>query len=171
VVHDTLHQGFIKTLNDTASRVSTKYIVYLAEDAFPARNWLHCAYDTLEKSGKGLLAFNDGKWNGRIAAFGMVRVQWVASLYGGLIFCPEYISHAADNELTVIARAQDMYEYNPECVLMEYDPYKDFVGSNPRDKEFFEKRFLKGFNGLVSTKKLQKLASEYNVKWSPKRVS
>lgn len=61
VVHDTLRQGFIKTLNNAAARVFTRYLVYLAEDVFPGREWLLCAHGLLEKSGKGLLAFNDGK--------------------------------------------------------------------------------------------------------------
>ncbi|MFZ1030212.1 MAG: glycosyltransferase, partial [Limnoraphis robusta] len=117
VVYDTLRQGFIKTLNDAAARVACRYIVYLAEDAFPGRNWLRCAYESLEKSGKGLLAFNDGKWSGKIASFGMIRTDWVKSLYNGHVLCPHYKSHAADNELTVIARACDMHLYKPECTL------------------------------------------------------
>lgn len=166
IIHDTLRQGFIKILNDTASRVSTRYIVYLAEDAFPSIDWLRCAYDALEKSCKGLLAFNDGKWRGRIAAFGMVRVDWVKSLYGGgLIFYPEYNTHKADNELTVIARTHNMLEYNPECTLIECDPNKVFKENVPKDKELFRKRFLQGFDGLVPLENLAPLAKEYFVPW------
>lgn len=165
IVHDTLRQGFIKTLNDSAARVYTKYIVYLAEDAYPGRGWLRSAYETLEKSGKGLLAFNDGKWRGRIASFGMVRIEWVKNLYGGSIFCPEYKAHKADNELTVIARVLNMHEYNPGCTLLEYDPEKDLIrGSNPEDDELFRKRFIKGFDGLVPFEKIERLAKEYKVK-------
>lgn len=169
VVHDTLRQGFIKTLNDTAARITARYIVYLAEDAFPGVDWLRSAYETLEKSGKGLLAFNDGKWKGRIAAFGMVRTEWVKTLYGGPVFYPGYHSHAADNELTVIARIREMHEYNPDCTLVEYDPYKrrHSVLSNQQDKKLFHSRFLGGFDGLVSLERLQELAAEYRVEWPP----
>ncbi|MBC2695555.1 MAG: glycosyltransferase [Desulfobacteraceae bacterium] len=167
IVHDSQRQGFIKTLNGAALRISTRYIVYLAQDAYPGRDWLLSAYHTLEKSGKGLLAFNDGKWKGRIASFGMVRTKWVKSLYDGKIFYPGYESHGADNELTVIARVQNMYEYNPDCTLVEYDPGKDFGGSNPKDKALFKSRFLHGFNGIVPLEKLENLANEYNVNFEP----
>lgn len=173
IVHDTLRQGFIKTLNDATARVSTRYVVYLAEDAFPSIDWLRCAYDILEKSGKGLLAFNDGKWKGRIAAFGMVRIEWVRGLYKGVIFYPGYNSHRADNELTVIARAQGMHVYNPDCTLIEYDPKKVFRKTEkdapnwkPDDKELFIKRFQQGFDGLVSLEKLEPMAKEYFVPWN-----
>ena len=126
VVNDTLRQGFVKTLNDTTARMSVRYVVYLAQDAYPGNNWLRDANDALEKSGKGLLGFNDGTFKGRIATFGMVRVDWIRGLYGGPVFHPGYNCHGADNELTVIARATDMYVYDPNCTLVEYDPDKEF---------------------------------------------
>ena len=171
IVHDTIRQGFVKTLNQTAARISAKYIVYLAQDAWPGRGWLKCGYDTLEKSGKGLLAFNDGKWQGRIASFGMVRTSWIKTIYGGDIFYPGYSSHGADNEITVIARVQNNHEYNPECTLMEHDPDKDFGGSNPKDSKLFKKRFIQGFDELAPLSKLQELALEYKVKWIQPGVS
>lgn len=172
VIHDTLRQGFVKTLNQTAARISAKYIVYLAQDAWPGRGWLKCGYDTLEKSGKGLLAFNDGKWHGHIASFGMVRTSWIKTLYGEDIFYPGYASHGADNEITVIARVQNNHEYNPDCTLMEYDPHKDFGGSNnPKDSKLFKQRFTQGFDGLAPLSKLQELALEYKVKWIHSGVS
>ncbi|MFZ2630257.1 MAG: glycosyltransferase [Desulfosalsimonadaceae bacterium] len=170
IVNDSKRQGFIKTLNEAAARITVKYIVYLAQDAWPGRDWLRCACEIMDKSGKGLLAFNDGKWKGRIASFGMVRTGWVRTLYNGWIFYPGYVSHAADNELTVVARAQDMYVYNPDCTLMEYDPEKDFGGSNPKDRALFQKRFLQGFDGLAPLTKLEGLAQEYSVKWDPREA-
>lgn len=137
IVHDSQRLGFIKTLNGAVLKISTRYIVYLAQDAYPGRDWLLNAYHTLEKSGKGLLAFNDGKWKGRIASFGMVRTEWVKSLYDGRIFYPGYQSHGADNELTVIARLQNMHEYNPDCTLMEYVWKKISVAApTPKTKRF-----------------------------------
>jgi glycosyltransferase involved in cell wall biosynthesis len=165
IMYDTLRQGFIKTLNDTAAHVNAKYIVYLAEDAFPGRGWLRSAYEALEQSGKGLLGFNDGKWKGRIASFGMVQTDWVQGLYQGPVFCPEYKSHKADNELTVIARASDMYVYNPDSVLVEHDPEKDLMrGSNPVDDDIFGNRFVRGFDGILQFEDIRHLAKEYKVK-------
>ncbi len=165
VIYDLIRQGFIKTLNETANCVLSKYIVYLAQDAYPGRYWLQCAHETLEKSGKSLLAFNDGKWRGRIASFGMVRTEWAKLLYGGPVFYPGYTAHKADNELTVIARVQRAYIYNPECTLVEYDPHKVFNETFPEDKRLFFKRFISGFDGLVPPERLKPLSKEYFVPW------
>ncbi|WP_052507594.1 glycosyltransferase [Desulfonatronovibrio magnus] len=167
IIHDTIRQGFIKTLNQTFWRTTARYIVYLAQDAWPGRGWLKCAYDALENSGKSLLAFNDGKWQGRIASFGMVRSKWVKKLYQGNFFYPGYHSHAADNELTVIARALKEHLYHPQCTLVEYDPEKDDKRPDLGDIALFRKRFMKGFDGLVSWDKLRPLASEYKVNRRP----
>ena len=163
VVNDTLRQGFIKTLNDTAARMSARYVVYLAQDAYPGHNWLRDAYDALERSGKGLLGFNDGTYKGRIATFGMVRTDWVRSLYGGPIFHPGYDCHGADNELTVIARASNSYVYEPNCTLVEYDPVKDSKPGHKLDARLFRQRFVTGFDGLVPVDRLKALAAEYKV--------
>lgn len=163
VVMDTNRQGFVPTLNRTAERISSRYVVYLAQDAYPGRQWLRDAYDALERTNKGLLGFNDGKWKGRIAAFGMVRVDWVRHIYGGPVLCPAYKSHFADTELTVIARASEAYLYDPSHVLVEYDPHKEEKRGDLEDKELFQRRFATGFDGTVPLKSLIKLAPEYKV--------
>lgn len=165
VIDDTLRQGFVKTLNEAAVKSSSAYIVYLAQDAYPGRDWLRRAYEAMEKTGAGLLGFNDGKSYGRIAAFGMVRRDWVRGLYNGPIFYPGYKSHAADNELTVIARANRMYIYEPNCVLVEFDPDKEAKNHirNKNDGALFKERFVRGFDGLASARSVLKMADEYGV--------
>jgi hypothetical protein len=165
VVNDSIRQGFIKTLNAAAAQLTVRYLVYLAEDAFPGRGWLRRAYEALEVSGKGLLGFNDGKWDGRIASFGMVRASWVRQLYGGDVLNAEYRAHKADNEITVIARAADEYEYRPDCTLVEVDPRKDSGGSNQGDDDIFAKRMFQGFRGLIARSDARALAKTYKVKW------
>ncbi|KCZ87584.1 family 2 glycosyl transferase [Hyphomonas johnsonii MHS-2] len=166
LVDDTVRQGFIKTLNDTAARLNVKYVVYLAEDAFPGADWLKLARDHLESTGKGLLAFNCGKWHGRIAAFGMVNMDWVKHLYGGPVLFPEYEAHKADNEITAIARTTSQFVYAPDCVLVEFDPGKVFVENVPHDKALFRYRFRTGFDGLAPIDRLEALASSYFVPWT-----
>jgi len=164
VVRDRLRGGFVATCNAAVARATVKYVVYLAEDAFSGVDWLRLAHEALERSGKGLLGFNDGKWRGRIAAFGMVRLDWVRPLYGGPLFYPGYVAHGADNELTVIARAQDQYVYDPDCTLFEYDAGKKF-GGGKGDRATFRARFRSGFGGLVPLEILAPLAREYAVPW------
>ena len=163
ILDDTLRQGLVKTLNDTAVRISSRYVVYLAQDAYPGRDWLRRAYEAMEETGAGLLGFNDGKWYGRVASFGMVRMDWVRELYGGFIFYPGYKSHAADNELTAIARATGVYIYEPNCVLVELDP--DWEAKkrhrNKNDAALFRERFASAFDGLASARSLAKIAKEY----------
>lgn len=162
-VNDTSQMGFIDVVNSTASRLKVKYIVYLAQDAFPGIDWLKIAYQTLEERGKGLLAFNDGKWKGRIASFGMVRMNWVENFYDGNVFYPGYKAHKADNELTLIARLQNQFEYNPNSVLVEIDSEKTFAENVPEDKDLFRQRFRTGFDDIVRFKKLIPFAKEYFV--------
>lgn len=164
VVEDSLRQGFIRTLNDTAVQLDVKYLVYLAEDAFPGENWLRTAHARMEETGKGLLAFNCGKWHGRVAAFGMVRKDWVQQMYGtGVILHPAYKAHKADNELTVIARVRQQFVYEADSILIENDPNKVFKENIPEDKATFHRRFRAGFDGLAAFEHLKPLAESYFV--------
>jgi cellulose synthase/poly-beta-1,6-N-acetylglucosamine synthase-like glycosyltransferase len=165
---DTDRQGFIPTLNQAARRSSAQYIVYLAQDAWPGDGWLRCAYDRIRHEKKSLVAFNCGKWHGRVAAFGMVEKSWAYSLYGDEILFGGYQSHRADNELTVIARAQDRFVYAPECVLIENDTDKVFRRSEREaghfrreDAQLFRQRFRDGFSGLADRGYLGELHDEY----------
>lgn len=165
IAHDSARSGFIATLNAVAARMDVKYIVYTAEDAYPGLDWLRTAHTRLEASGQGLLAFNCGKWRGRIAAFGMVRTAWVAGLYGGPVFHPGYRRHKADNELTVIARITGALAYEPDAVLVEIDAGKVFVEQSPDDRALFCERFRLGFDGRIPLPALKPLAPDYYVEW------
>jgi glycosyltransferase involved in cell wall biosynthesis len=166
VVLDTRRQGFVKTLNRAARRLKVRYLVYTAEDAVAGHDWLQRAWERLEENGKGLLAFNCGKWRGRIASFGMVRMSWVRSVYRNEVLYSGYRAHRADNELTAIARATDKFIYCPEAVLMENDPgklelHKGGEQSHPADRRLFRKRYETGFGGLAPKPVLDALADEY----------
>ncbi|WP_147383475.1 hypothetical protein [Nesterenkonia natronophila] len=165
---DVERQGFIPTLNQVARSNAASWVVYLAEDALPGEAWLRKAHEKLVSNEKSLLAFNCGKWHGRVAAFGMVKRSWAYGLYGNQILYEGYQSHRADNELTVLARAQNEFLYAPDCVLVEYDPRKDFrsserVASNFRraDARLFRERFQENFGGLVTSEQLEPLEEEY----------
>ena len=168
VVIDSRRKGFIRTLNVAARRTEADYVVYLAEDAFPGEDWLATASSALRDSGSKLLAFNCGKWHGRVAAFGMVDKSWAYSLYGDQILFEGYKSHRADNELTVIARAMNVYTYCRTAVLVENDFKKDFhraendaANFTEIDKNLFKRRYKKGFDGLVGQDVLSPLYAEY----------
>ncbi|WP_217511534.1 glycosyltransferase [Vibrio metschnikovii] len=168
IANDTKRQGFIKTLNQVALCSSAKYIVYLAEDAFPGENWLKIAHEELEKSKKGLLAFNCGKWHGRVAAFGMVRTEWVAQVYDNQILFDGYKAHRADNEIAVIAKAQNQFVYAAESILFENDPSKDFKKNESEagnftvdDKKLFKKRYKDVLPTFLNNNKLDDLYDHY----------
>lgn len=105
---DNDRKGFIAVASHLFKESNYKYVVYTAEDAFPGMNWLKFAYEALETTGKSLLALNDGKWFGRLSAFGMVRSASAKPNYApGNLFFEGYKSHYADNELTDNARRQN----------------------------------------------------------------
>ena len=176
VVIDSARQGFVATVNQAVRHSSAEFVVYVAEDAVPGQDWLKIALEALDRSDKGLLAFNCGKWQGRIASFGMVRRRWVSSLYGKDLFYPGYKAHRADNELTVIARANDQFVYCPEALLMENDHRKIRLDAGPQaahmeDRKLFRQRYEKRFHGLAPSAILTDLRADYLPSSIPKMES
>jgi hypothetical protein len=149
VVHDDAKIGFIAICNALMQNTASPYVAYVAQDAFPGRRWLELAHHVLASGNQGLFAFNDGKWFGQLAAFGLVRRSWVQSVYGDLLFYPEYRSHYADTELSVIAQAQGQLAFNANALLLEVDHCKDGKPAHPADKALFAQRKAQGFDGRV----------------------
>lgn len=139
-VLDTSCEGFVAIANRAFRLTDSSYFGYVAQDAFAGRQWLRFALQTLEQQGKGLLGFNDGKWGGLLAAFGLGRRDWLARNYGGSLFFDGYAQHYADTELTVLALGNMQYCYNSQAVLVELDWEKDKKPVNPSDKILFANR-------------------------------
>ena len=149
-VQDDLAAGPVAIWNTAIRQTRGAFVIYCAEDAFAGRYWLRFALEALQqKPGAGLLAFNDGKWFGQLAAFGLVRRSWLMPLYGGALFHPGYAQHYGDTELTLVARQQNALAYHPHSLLVEADHGKDGKPVNPRDKALFEARARLGFDGRV----------------------
>lgn len=142
VVVDEKRHGFIRTVNDFVKSHDYKYYVYLAQDAFGGKNWLKIAYDTLERESKSLFAFHDGKWFGKMAAFGMVRSSWKAPFFNEC-----YKSHFCDVELTLQALSDNQLTTNLESLLVEVDYNKH--GVNIDDRKMYASRKRTNFDGTV----------------------
>jgi glycosyltransferase involved in cell wall biosynthesis len=164
IVNDSERIGFVKVVNAVGKLVTAEFVGYVASDAYPGRNWLAKAVQQLRSTGKGLLGFNDGKWDGRIASFGLVRRSWVVKFYGADILHSGYRSHKADNEITLIAKIDNNYVYDANSVLVEYDMKKESGGSNPVDDAVFEERFITGFHKIFPIESVAKYAPEYKIK-------
>jgi hypothetical protein len=140
VVLDDARQGFIDISNQVFAATTSNWFGYVAQDAFAGRQWLATGVQTLTLEDKGLLAFNDGKWGGALAAFGLGRRSWLSQNYNGQIFYPGYTQHYADTELTVLAMGNTQYCYSPQAVLVEVDWGKDAKPVNALDKILFAQR-------------------------------
>jgi hypothetical protein len=152
-LHDDLSVGLVTLLNQAVQLLEpqAEFLVYAAEDAFAGRGWLHVALMELDRHPEaGLLAFNDGKWFGQLAAFGLVRRRWLAPLYEGLLFHPGYTRHFGDTELTVIALQQRALAYHPHALLVEVDHGKDGRPVHDADRRLFAQRAAGGFEGRVT---------------------
>lgn len=149
-IHDSIRVGYVSCVNSVFALLrKASLVVYSAEDAFPCRHWLEISKNSLIDSGMGLLAFNDGKWHGALASFGMVSTFWVRDLYYPGLFHAGYKSHAADNELTMLAKAKGKLIYNPNAVMLEVDYTKDFTPKhNVADLDLLCQRVRTGFAGL-----------------------
>lgn len=141
IAEDTLSEGFVVIANRCFKATTSQYFGYVAQDAFAGRKWLQKAHHTIHSHNKGLLGFNDGKWSGRLASFGLGRRQWLQANYPeSNLFCPEYQCHYGDTELTALAMGNQQYSYDPNAVLIEVDWDKDRQAVNTQDKATFAQR-------------------------------
>jgi hypothetical protein len=156
-VMDTQRLGFVRVLNQCFRASRSPWLGYLAQDAFAGRDWMALALQALQASSGGLLGFNDGKWHGQLASFGLASRDWVNGVYGGDFFFPGYRSHFADAELTVIARQQGRYVYEPASVLVELDWVKEQGVVDAADRSLFKARAMQGYGQRVSDPQLIRL--------------
>ncbi|AYA62999.1 hypothetical protein [Alteromonas sp. RKMC-009] len=164
IAMDDVGGGFMSTLNSVAAKCDSRFIVFVAQDAFPGRGWLKIALERIESEGAGLLAFNDGKWFGRIASFGMVRKTWVRKFYENAILNPYYKAHKADNEITLLAKLDNRFVYEPNSTLIEVDYRKDTGGSNRVDDKRFRERFNNQLTQFFPKDRIESFRKEYKVK-------
>lgn len=154
-VQDDLGAGPMAIWNAALPLTRGEYFIYCAEDAFAGRYWLRFALQAMSaQPNAGLLAFNDGKWFGQLAAFGMARRGWLHTVYGGSLFHPGYARHYGDTELTLIARQQQVLAYHPHALLVEVDHGKDGRSVDASDRTLFRQRAAQGFDGRVSDTRL-----------------
>ena len=166
LAEDDCRIGFVATANFVYSKTASRYVCYSAQDAFAGYYWLEMALETMQKEKAGLLAFNDGRFFGRLAAFGLVDRQWSDALYGGkALFYPHYKKTYCDTELTDIAHMTGKLAYNPHSMLIEIDYGKHhrqsakstantirYVPPNATDPDgvLYVTRALGGFDGKVA---------------------
>jgi hypothetical protein len=156
-VYDDRRSGFVTAANAVFRRSEASFFAYVAQDAFSGRDWLKRGVDALQSKSGGLLAFNDGKWNGALAAFGLVKREWALANYDGELFMPGYNSHYADAELTVIAMQQKKLIYDPAAVLIEVDWQKENQSVNGADQALFRLRGRSNYDGKVVDAQLSNL--------------
>jgi hypothetical protein len=157
-IHDDAGWGFIKIINQAFRVTQSPYFGYVAQDAFAGRGWLALALDAMGDRGV-LLGFNDGKWAGALAAFGLAQRQWAQGNYQGDFFYPHYQRHFADAELTLLAMQAGRYVYEPNSVLVEIDWQKDHAKVDAADRRLFRRRQATGFDERVIHPQLRTLFS------------
>ena len=158
-VLDVERVGFIGVANQAFRATHGEWFGYMAQDAFAGRDWLAIALQSVHKLGAKFFGFNDGKWRGELASFGLASRQWAIKNYGGDFFFSGYNKHFADAELTLLARQDKCYAYDPNSVLVELDWDKDNSGVSAEDRTLFLKRQSGGFGSRVRDPHLLKLIS------------
>jgi hypothetical protein len=145
--------SYVEAMNRTILALPDyDYYVYLADDVFPSKGWLRESMEYLTKfDDVKLLAFNDGKWFGALAPFGIIEREYMQSLYGGNLFFPGYISHYEDTELTMIAKQDGIYSYVRDILMVEIDYDKEEKVTNVEDRKLFKRRKAEGFGGRVTS--------------------
>ena len=148
-VHDDHSEGFVRLINHAFHHSHSHWFGYVAQDAFAGRNWLALAIQAIENANGGLLAFNDGKWHGQLAAFGIAKRSWAMKHYQGDFFFSGYQRHYADAELTLLALQEERLVYTAASVLIEVDWKKDMANVNAADRSLFLQRAAIQFDGKV----------------------
>lgn len=148
-VHDDRREGFIRVANRVFLGSDSPYFGYVAQDAFPGRYWLKRALALFARPPVQLVAFNDGKWFGALAAYGLARRAWAAQNYGGPLFFPRYRRHYADAELSILAASADGLGYTADSVLVEADWDKDRRPVDQDDRRLFLVRASGRFDGRL----------------------
>jgi hypothetical protein len=153
-VHDDVEEGFICIANRIFLKSDSPYFGYVAQDAFPGRYWLKHAIALFGNPSVHLIAFNDGKWFGAMAAYGLARRLWASRNYGGPLFYPGYRRHYADAELSLIAAEAGALGYNPHSILVETDLEKDGKPVDARDRKTFRARAATKFDKRIQSSAL-----------------
>ena len=155
LVEDLDGWGFIRIVNQVFAVTVGRCFGYVAQDAFAGRQWLALALDALQRPGKQLFAFNDGKWHGALASFGLAHRPWARRNYeGGHFFYPGYQRHYADVELSVLAMNTSAYVHDPRSLLVEVDWAKDSAAVDAHDRALYQVRAAAGFDGRVRSAEL-----------------
>jgi len=126
---------------------------------YAGRHWLARGIQSLERGGCGLLGFNDGKWMGALAGFGLAARSRAAQNYSGDFFCSAYRRHYADAELSILAMSERRYCYDPNCVILEVDWDKDRSPVDAHDKALYRVKASGGLDGRVADPALRSLLS------------
>lgn len=155
IMEDTEKKGYAYQLNKCFKETDADLYVWSAADAFVCNDWLKHAVMEQAKQNVGLVALNNGRWNGILPAFGLVARQWIKDIYGGDIFYHKYFGHYCDTELGQIAKQLGQYAYAEKSIMLEVDYEKQFNGkTNKDDKSLFARRKKKGFSGWVTNQQL-----------------
>jgi len=126
LMEDEYKEGWVAMQNWAARNLNYDYLIYSCDDYFPGINYVKIAYDTLQKTGKGLCVFNDGKWYGHIATAGLISRKLIEKLpYDMGLFSDDYKQNYGDTELTDVTIHLKEIVYNPDAVLMEIDYEKE----------------------------------------------
>lgn len=156
-VQDVRRAGFIAVANAVFRRSAAAQFAYLAQDAFGGRDWLKHGLAKLSEEKGGLLAFNDGKWGGALAAFGLVEREWALGNYDGDLFFPDYRRHYADVELTLIAMQQRKLRFEPVALVVEVDWNKEGQAIAEEDRLLYHRRGQTAFDRKVPNAGLRRL--------------
>ena len=149
LVDDDERMGFIRVANFVYMRTRSPFFGYLAQDAFPGMYWLQQGMRIIQETGAGLLAFNEGRFFGTLAAFGLARRAWLKTLYRNMLFYPGYKSQYGDTELSAIAFGQNQMVFNPNALLIEVDYDKHAKANDPEDDALYKARLATRFDGLM----------------------
>lgn len=121
---DIDRNGVALTLHKLLQTSRNDIVVFLADDTEIEKDCLNIAYDILYKAfdnGIGMVGFNDGIHNSKLATHFMIHKELIKQI-GGYIFHPAYTHCYADNELYDRVNELDKYIYCQFSKIIHHHP-------------------------------------------------
>jgi hypothetical protein len=135
---DTDHIGAPLMVKRLTGRTLADCVMFLGDDTIPQRGIIGASMGAMSMfpDGWGLVALNDGIWNGTMPTHWLAHKKLLPYCEGEF-FSTAYAHCFCDNELKDIAIEIDRYTYAPEAVLIHDHPHVTHEGYDEHYKRAY----------------------------------
>ncbi len=105
-------RGVVQQVNEGVAKANSDLVMFLSDDCEPQPNFLIQAV-LAYLAHPGLVALNDGLWNGHLATHWLASKEMLCRIPGQQFFHRDFKHHGCDNFLTAVCKNAGLYSYAP----------------------------------------------------------